>query len=634
MAANPSQLLTDQDLYLFNEGSHVKLYEKLGAHPFTQDGVSGYSFAVWAPNAAYVSVIGDFNGWDSGRNAMDRVGNSGIWATFVPNVHQGNCYKYHISTGQGQPFDKSDPYAFTAEVPPKQASVAWPLDYEWNDGDWMSKRREKFSQDAPVSIYEIHFGSWKRKTGYESLSYREMAHELTNYVKNMGFTHVEFLPLTGHPYYGSWGYQVTGYFATDSRYGTPQDFMYLIDTLHQNNIGVILDWVPSHFATDPHGLAEFDGTHLYEHGDPKQGFHPDWGSFVFNYGRHEVRSFLLSSALYWLDKFHFDGLRVDAVASMLYLDYSRKHGEWVPNKYGTNENLESIDFLKRFNVEVYKHQPDVQTIAEESTSWPMVSRPTEMGGLGFGYKWDMGWMHDTLKYCAYDPIYRRYHQNDLTFRMLYAFTENYVLPLSHDEVVHGKGPLYDKCAGDAWQKMAGLRVMYSYMFAMPGKKLLFMGSELGQRREWNHDRGLDWDLLKEPMHQGLQNLVRDLNKLYRDEPALHELDCQPGGFTWIDANDADASVYSFIRRSTKSKDVIVCLFNYLPTPRHNYRVGVPGSGDWKEILNSDAEYYGGGNLGNMSVVKTKGESWHGQPDSIEVTIPPLGAVYLKGTAAD
>jgi 1,4-alpha-glucan branching enzyme len=625
--------LAPQDLYLFNEGSHVRLYEKLGAHATTRDGVAGFHFAVWAPNAEYVSVIGDFNGWNPGKHPMRPIGSSGVWGTFIPGVGQGVCYKYHVSSQHnGYKVEKADPYAFANEVPPKSASVTWELDYKWNDDGWMRDRKAKFAHDAPVSIYEVHLGSWMRNPDdeYRSYGYRAVAPLLAEYVKKMGFSHVEFLPLTHHPFFGSWGYQVTGYFAADSRYGTPQDLMYLIDYLHQNGIGVIFDWVPSHFATDQHGLGYFDGTHLYEHGDPRQGYHPDWGSYVFNYGRHEVRSFLLSSALFWLDKYHIDGLRVDAVASMLYLDYSRRNGEWIPNKYGGKENIDAIEFLRRFNAEVYAHYPDVQTVAEESTAWPMVSRPTYLGGLGFGYKWDMGWMHDTLKYMALDPIHRKYHHHDLTFRMLYAFTENYILPLSHDEVVHGKGPLWDKGAGDEWQKYAGARLLFAYQWAMPGKKLLFMGGEIAQRSEWRHDSSVDFHLLEWEPHQGVQKIVEDLNRLYHEEPALHELDSDPNGFEWIDANDTASSIYVFVRKPRNGSDRIVCVFNFTPIPRDGYRIGVPGPGYWREVLNTDAGIYWGSNVGNAGGLHAEFHPCHNQPYSLVATLPPLAAVFFKG----
>ncbi|MFO0796405.1 MAG: 1,4-alpha-glucan branching protein GlgB [Gemmataceae bacterium] len=628
----PGPALTPQDLYLFNEGSHVRLYEKLGSHPATRDGKAGYQFAVWAPNADYVAVVGDFNGWDKGANRLSPVGSSGVWAGFVPGVTNGTMYKYHVAAPGGFSAEKTDPFAFHCEIAPKHAAVTWDLGYEWHDEEWMAGRGRKIAQDAPVSIYEVHLGSWMREADppYHSLSYRDVAPKLAAYCKDMGFTHVEFLPITEYPFFGSWGYQTTGYFAATSRFGTPQDLMYLIDTLHQAGVGVILDWVPSHFATDAWALAKFDGTACYEHADPQQGYHPDWGSYIFNYGRHEVRSFLLSSALFWLDKYHIDGIRVDAVASMLYLNYSRKEGEWRPNRYGGQENLEAIDFLRRFNQEVYQHYPDVQTIAEESTSWGMVSRPTYAGGLGFGYKWDMGWMHDTLRYSALDPIHRKYHQNDLTFRMLYAYHENFVLPLSHDEVVHGKGPLWDKCAGDEWQKYAGLRLLFGYMWGMTGKKLVFQGGEIAQRREWRCEESVDWHLLQHAPHEGVQRWVRDLNHAYAAEPALHELDNQPGGFDWIDCADANASVLSFVRRGKTGEDLIVCVLNFTPVPRPGYRVGVPSAGFWKEILNSDAGLYWGSNLGNSGGVFAEPAAMHGQPFSVTITLPPLAAVFFKG----
>jgi 1,4-alpha-glucan branching enzyme len=628
--ANPA--LTPQDLYLFNEGSHLRLYEKLGSHPAARDGKAGFQFAVWAPGADYVAVVGDFNGWDKGANRLSPVGSSGVWAGFVPGVGAGTMYKYHVAAPGGFTAEKTDPFAFHCEIPPKHAAVTWDLGYEWHDADYLAARKKKAAHDAPVSIYEVHLGSWMRAADppYHSLSYRDVAPKLAAYCQEMGFTHVEFLPITEHPFFASWGYQTTGYFAATSRYGTPQDLMFLIDTLHQAGVGVILDWVPSHFATDAWALANFDGSACYEHADPRQGFHPDWGSFVFNYGRHEVRSFLLSSALFWLDKYHIDGLRVDAVASMLYLDYSRKQGEWVPNRYGGKENVEAIDFLRRFNEEVYRHYPDVQTFAEESTSWGMVSRPTYVGGLGFGYKWDMGWMHDTLKYMALDAIHRKYHQNDLTFRMLYAYHENFVLPLSHDEVVHGKGPLWDKCSGDEWQKYAGLRLLFAYMWGMTGKKLLFQGGEIAQRREWRVDESVDWHLLQYAPHEGVQKWVRDLNHAYAAEPALHELDNQPGGFDWIDCSDANASILSFVRRGKSTDDLIVVVLNFTPVVRQGYRVGVPGAGYWREILNSDAGLYWGSNVGNAGGVFAEAAPMHGHAFSVVLTLPPLAAVFLKG----
>ncbi|MDY3563192.1 1,4-alpha-glucan branching protein GlgB [Gemmata sp. JC673] len=620
-----------QDVYLFNEGSHIRLYEKLGSHPATVGGAAGYHFAVWAPNADYVSVIGDFNGWDRGANPLKVIGSSGVWGGFVPGVKRGACYKYHVAAPGGFAAEKTDPFAFTCEIPPKAAAVTWDLGYKWDDAEWMAKRKDKSGHDKPVSIYEVHLGSWMREADppYHSLNYRDVAPKLAEYCADLGFTHVELLPITEHPFFASWGYQTTGYFAATSRYGTPQDLMFLVDTLHRHGIGVILDWVPSHFATDAWALARFDGTALYEHADAKQGFHPDWGSYVFNYSRHEVRSFLLSSALFWLDKYHIDGLRVDAVASMLYLDYSRKQGEWVPNRYGGRENIDAVDFLRRFNEEVYRHFPDVQTYAEESTAWPMVSRPTYVGGLGFGYKWDMGWMHDTLRYFMLDPIHRRHHQNDLTFRMLYAYNESFVMPLSHDEVVQGKGPLWDKMAGDEWQKFAGMRLLFAYQWGMTGKKLLFMGGEIAQRQEWRHDQSIDWHLLQHVPHKGVQSVVRDLNKLYASEPALHELDNQPGGFEWIDCTDSANSVIVCMRKG-RGDDVIVLAYNFTPVPRLGYRVGVPGPGAWTEVLNTDAAGYGGSNVGNAGAVYAEFSPMHGQKYSVLLHLPPLGAVFFKG----
>lgn len=620
-----------QDMYLFNEGSHLRLYDKLGSHPTTVDGVAGYHFAVWAPNADYVSVVGDFNGWDCGAHPMRAIGSSGVWGVFIPGAERGLCYKYHVAAPGGFAAEKTDPFAFTCEIPPKSAAVTWDLGYQWSDADWMAKRRQKGAHDRPVSIYEVHLGSWMREADppYHSLNYRDVAPKLAEYCKDMGFTHVEVLPLTEHPFFASWGYQTTGYFAATSRYGTPQDLMFFVDTMHRHGIGVILDWVPSHFATDAWALARFDGTALYEHADAKQGFHPDWGSYVFNYSRHEVRSFLLSSALFWLDKYHIDGLRVDAVASMLYLDYSRKEGEWVPNQFGGRENIDAVNFLRRFNEEVYRHFPDVQTFAEESTSWPMVSRPPYVGGLGFGYKWDMGWMHDTLKYLMMDPVHRKYHQNDLTFRMLYAYNESFVMPLSHDEVVQGKGPLWDKMAGDEWQKFAGMRLLFAYQWGMTGKKLIFMGDEIAQRQEWRHDQSVDWHLLTHAPHKGVQGVVRDLNRLYASEPALHELDSLPGGFEWIDCTDAANSVIVCMRKG-KGEDVIVLAYNFTPVPRLNYRIGVPGPGAWAEVLNTDATVYGGSNVGNAGGVYAEFVPMHGQKYSVSLNLPPLGAVFFKG----
>ena len=628
-------LLTDDDLYLFNEGSFIRMYEKLGAHLETVDGVDGVYFSVWAPNAKRVCVIGDFNGWDKEKHPLSPRAASGIWEGFVPGVGGGAIYKYWIESRDGKHrVEKADPLATHAETPPKTGSVVWDLGYRWGDRRWMKDRERRNSLRAPVSVYEIHIGSWRRvpEDNNRSLTYRELADQLTEYVKELGFSHVEFLPVMEHPFYGSWGYQTTGYFAPTSRYGTPQDFMYLVDRLHQNGIGVILDWVPSHFPNDEHGLAYFDGTHLYEHSDPRRGFHPDWKSAVFNYGRNEVRSFLLSSAAYWLDKYHIDGLRVDAVASMLYLDYSRKQGEWLPNEYGGNENLEAVGFLRRLNEDVYKEYPDVQTIAEESTAWPMVSRPVYLGGLGFGMKWDMGWMHDTLDYMSHDPVYRRYHHGGLTFRMVYAFTENFMLSLSHDEVVHGKRSLISKMPGDDWQKAANLRLLYVYMFTQPGKKLLFMGSEFAQWTEWNHESSLEWDGLASDFHSQVSRLVQDLNRTYSYEPALHELDCNPNGFEWVDPNDSEQCVLTYLRKGDDDSQVILVACNFTPITRENYRVGVPFKGEWREILNSDAEFYGGSGIGNLGGVTATPVSIHGRPYSINITIPPLAAVLFKGTS--
>jgi 1,4-alpha-glucan branching enzyme len=627
-----NSLLSNDDVYLFNEGNHVRLYRHLGSHLMTQDGVEGAHFAVWAPNAQTVSVVGDFNGWNADATPLSSRESSGIWEGFVPGISNGAVYKYRIHSNiGGYTVDKADPFAVFSEVPPKTASVVWDLDYDWSDQNWMGSRSQRNALDAPLSIYEVHLGSWMRvpEDGYRSLSYREIAPKLVEHVSSLGFTHVELMPIMEHPFFGSWGYQTTGYFAPSSRYGTPQDFMYFIDYLHQHGIGVILDWVPSHFPTDEHGLAYFDGTHLFEHADPRQGYHPDWNSYIFNYDRAEVRSFLLSSALYWLDQYHADGLRVDAVASMLYLDYSRKAGEWIPNRYGGRENLQAIEFLRQLNQTVFLEYPDVQTYAEESTAWPMVSRPVYLGGLGFGMKWDMGWMHDTLEYFSKDPIHRRYHHNELTFRMIYAFNENFVLPLSHDEVVHGKGSLIGKMPGDDWQKFANLRLLYGLMYAEPGKNLLFMGDEIGQWGEWNHDGSIDWDLLNQPLHAGIRRWLEDLNRFYRQASALYQIDFDPSGFEWLDANDSDDSVLSFMRRAGDSDEVVVAVFNATPVPRYNYRVGVPYLGTWQEALNSDAEIYGGSGVGNFGEVETTPVPWHGQPRSLKLTLPPLGALYFR-----
>jgi 1,4-alpha-glucan branching enzyme len=625
-------LLTAQDLYLFNEGSHYRIYEKMGAHPLESNGAAGTVFSVWAPNAHGVSVIGDFNDWNPQSHRLQSRGNSGIWEGFIPGVGKGALYKFHIESNQlGYQIDKADPVALFDERPPQTASVVWDLDYQWNDAEFLKQRAPANSLHAPISIYEVHLGSWMRipEEHNRSLSYREIAPKLADHVNRMGFTHIELLPIMEHPFYGSWGYQTTGYFAPTSRYGTPQDFMYFVDYLHQRGISVILDWVPSHFPSDGHGLAYFDGTHLFEHSDMRQGFHPDWNTYIYNYGRTEVRSFLLSSAMFWLDKYHVDGLRVDAVASMLYLDYSRKQGEWIPNQYGGRENLEAIDFLRRFNLEAYKEHPDIQTYAEESTAYPMVSRPVHLGGLGFGLKWDMGWMHDTLEYFSHDSIHRQYHHNKLTFRMIYSFHENFVLPLSHDEVVHGKGSLIGKMPGDEWQRFANLRLLYAYMFAQPGKKLLFMGSELGQYREWSHDNSLDWDVLQYPIHRGLTSFVEQLNRVYRSEPALHWFDNDPQGFEWIDCNDAPTSVVSLLRKAKEGEDPIVVVCNFTPVPRLGYRVGVPTAGYWRELLNSDATEYGGSGMGNMGGSEALQGETHGRPYTLRLTLPPLGALFLK-----
>jgi len=624
-------LLTPFDLHLFNEGTHGHLYEKLGAHLSSDP--DGATFAVWAPNADSVSVIGDFNGWDKTANGLFPREQSGIWEGFIPGVKHGALYKYHVHsrvTRTGA--DKADPFATYSEQPPRQASIVWDLSYRWGDESWMiSSRQASNGRGAPWAVYELHLGSWMRvpEEGNRYLTYRELGPRLADYVGRMGFTHVELMPVMEHPFYGSWGYQCTGYFAPTSRYGTPQDFMFLVDYLHQHGIGVILDWVPSHFPSDEFGLQNFDGTHLFEHADPRLGIHPHWGSSIFNYGRNEVRGFLLSSALCWLDRYHADGLRVDAVASMLYLDYSRKAGEWIPNKFGGNENLEAVDFLRRFNIEVYKEQPPVQTIAEESTSFPLVSRPTYLGGLGFGMKWDMGWMHDTLFYMSQEPIHRKFHHNNLTFRMLYAFGENFMLPLSHDEVVHGKGSLLAKMPGDDWQKFANLRVLFAYQIAQPGKKLVFMGGEFGQRHEWAHDSSLDWHLLEQPLHAGVQRCLGDLNRLYAAEPSLHQLDMDPAGFEWIDANDSEASVITFLRRSRTPGEEVLFAANFTPLVRSNYMVGVPSDGYWRELLNTDAADYGGTGVGNMGGVDAVPIPLHGRPFSLNLTLPPLACVFLK-----
>ncbi len=622
----------ENDLYLFNEGSNYRMYDKMGpTSPRTTASLAPI-FSVWAPNARSVSVVGSFNEWDTKTNRLAPRGSSGIWEGFVPGADRGALYKFHIeSQSHGYHIDKADPLGLMHEKPPRTASVVWDLDYQWNDHDWMQKRVERNSLRAPQSVYEVHLGSWMRvpEEHNRPLTYRETAPRLAQYVGQLGFTHVEFLPVMEHPFYGSWGYQTTGYFAPTSRYGTPQDFMYLVDFLHQHGIGVILDWVPSHFPSDAHGLAYFDGTHLYEHADSRQGFHPDWKTHIFNYGRPEVRSFLMSSAMFWLDKYHIDGLRVDAVASMLYLDYSRKQGEWIPNKFGGRENLDAIDFLRRFNQEAYKEHPDIQTTAEESTSWPMVSKPVYLGGLGFGLKWDMGWMHDTLKYFQNDPIHRKYQHNLLTFRMIYSFFENFVLPLSHDEVVHGKGSLIGKMPGDEWQRFANLRLLYAYMYAQPGKKLMFMGCEFGQVREWAHDTSLEWDVVQYQVHRGVQAWMEQLNRLYRGEPAMHVLDNNPAGFEWVDCNDNANSTISLLRKSESPQDTVLVVCNFTPVPRVGYRIGVPHGGYWRELLNSDAREYAGSGMGNLGGVHAEEIPTHGRPFSLKLTLPPLSALFFK-----
>jgi 1,4-alpha-glucan branching enzyme len=624
-------LISDHDIFLFREGTHYRLHEKLGAH--LVDNGRAVHFAVWAPNAEAVSVIGDFNGWDAGRQRLQvRQDGSGIWEGVFEGVPQGALYKYRIrSRANNYSTDRGDPFAYYWQTPPHTASRVWSLDYAWGDAEWMRDRGTAAARERAFSIYELHLGSWRRvpEEGNRPLTYRELAHPLTEYVSRMGFTHVEFMPVMEHPFYGSWGYQVTGYFAPTARYGTPQDLMYLIDHLHQHGIGVILDWVPSHFPSDEHGLVYYDGTHLYEHSDPRQGFHPEWNSCIFNYGRHEVRAFLMSSALFWIDRYHADGLRVDGVASMLYLDYARKEGEWIPNEHGGRENLAAMQFLRRLNEAVYRDHPDTQTIAEESTAWPMVSRPTSMGGLGFGYKWNMGWMHDTLKYMAQDPVHRKYHHDALTFSMVYAYNENFVLPLSHDEVVHGKGALAGKMPGDEWQRFANLRLLYGYMWAHPGKKLLFMGGEFGQCREWSHEESLEWHVLDYAHHRGVQSLVSDLNRLYRREAALHDQDCEPHGFQWIDHQDWENSVISFVRLARDAREVMLVVCNFTPVVRRNYRVGVPHGGYWREVLNTDAGEYGGSGVGNMGGVEAQREGRHGREWSLNLTLPPLSAVWLK-----
>jgi 1,4-alpha-glucan branching enzyme len=632
----PGSLMTEHDVYLFKEGTHGRLFDVMGAHLFEKDKVAGCQFSVWAPNADQVTVIGDFNDWNpQSHRLFVRADGSGIWEGFLPGLNQGSRYKYRVvSKNHDYAAEKVDPFGLYAEESPATASRAWNLQYDWDDSEWMTSRHRANALNAPLSIYEVHLGSWRRvpEDANRSLSYRELAPFLAAHVNALGFTHVELMPVMEHPFYGSWGYQGTGYFAPTSRYGVPEDFMFLVDTLHRAGIGVILDWVPSHFPNDGHGLACFDGTHLFEHADPRQGFHPDWKSAIFNYGRNEVRAFLLSSALYWLDRYHIDGLRVDAVASMLYLDYGRGDGEWVPNRHGGRENLDAMSFLRMVNEAVYRDYPDTQMIAEESTAWPMVSRPIYAGGLGFGMKWNMGWMHDMLAYFRQDPIHRKYHHNLITFGIVYAFTENFVLPLSHDEVVHGKGSLIGKMPGDEWQQFANLRLLYGLMWTHPGKKLLFMGGEFGQKREWQHDESLEWHVLQYPLHAGLERWLGDLNRCYRAEPALHERDFTDQGFAWVDFHDSDNSVVSFLRFGIRRQDSVLVVCNFTPQPRHNYTVGVPRGGGWRELLNSDAPLYGGSGMGNLGHIEASPVAAQGHFHSLVLTLPPLAVLVLAPTS--
>jgi 1,4-alpha-glucan branching enzyme len=625
--------LTDYDVHLFRQGTHFRLYEKLGAHSLPDGGTR---FAVWAPNAAGVAVVGDWNRWDGDADALaPRPDGSGIFEGVAADAAPGARYKYRIvSRNGGYRADKGDPFAFATEVPPRTASVIASLDHAWGDGQWMRGRAARNALDAPMAVYEVHAGSWRRDPADPArlLSWREIAPQLADYAVDMGFTHVELLPITEHPFYGSWGYQATGYFAPSARYGSPQDFMAFVDHLHQRGVGVILDWVPSHFPCDGHGLSYFDGTHLYEHADPRQGFHPEWNSSIFNYGRPEVRSFLVSSGLFWLDRYHLDGLRVDAVASMLYLDYARNHGEWVPNRHGGRENLEAIDFLQTLNRAVYRAHPDTVTIAEESTAWPRVSRPTDMDGLGFGEKWNMGWMHDALAYMKEEPVHRKYHHHKLTFSLVYAFHENFVLPLSHDEVVHGKGSLLNKMPGDTWQQFANLRALYGFMWAHPGKKLLFMGGEFGQRREWTHDGELEWWVCEQEGHGGLQRLVAQLNRVYRGTPALHQVDFSSAGFEWVAADDADTSVFAFLRKASDGSPPLLVVSNMTPVPRTNYLLGVPLGGHWQEVINTDATEFGGSGWGNFGGVDAAPVRSHGRRQSVSLTLPPLSTLILEHAA--
>ncbi|HET8977238.1 MAG TPA: 1,4-alpha-glucan branching protein GlgB [Solirubrobacteraceae bacterium] len=625
--------LGELDLHLIGEGRHEELYKRMGSHVMEHAGVTGTAFAVWAPAARAVSVVGDFNSWDGRLHAMRTMGSSGIWELFIPDVAPPQRYKYEILTTDGEILLKADPYAEETEVPPKTASVVTQSQYTWSDADaeFLTARRERQPLGEPMSIYEVHIGSWRLNSLEDNrpLTYVELADELSSYATDMGFTHIELLPIMAHPFAGSWGYQVTGYYAPTPLFGSPDELRAFVDRLHSRGLGVILDWVPAHFPRDDFALARFDGTALYEHADPRRGFHPDWGTLVFNLGRYEVRNFLISNALYWLREFHVDGIRVDAVASMLYLDYSRREGEWIPNQFGGREDLDAVAFLKELNEVIYSHEPGIISAAEESTAWPGVSRPTYLGGLGFGFKWNMGWMHDTLGYFQQDPIYRRYHHHELTFSLLYAFSENYILPLSHDEVVHGKGSLYSKMGGsDHWQKLANLRALYAYMWAHPGKKLLFMGCEFAQYSEWSYDRSLDWHLLEQPEHAGIQSLIRDLNQLYRSEPALYEMDSDPDGFWWLEPNDADANVIAFARRSRDSSRVLVFVANLSPVVRADYRLGLPRSGRWREALNTDSSFYGGSDVGNLGGVQPEPIPWHNQAFSAQITLPPLAAVWL------
>ena len=634
-AAHPGRIITDYEAYLFGEGHWLRAWEKMGARPAEVDGVAGYTFVVWAPNARRVSVVGDFNQWDGRAHPMRNLGASGLWETFIAGVPDGALYKFELQAAQGPPFTRADPFALRAELAPQTASIASTLTgYTWRDDQWMAARRavgNGVALDRAMAVYEVHPGSWRRRADQDNrrLTWRELAAELVPYVKRLRFTHIELMPVMEHPFDGSWGYQVTGFFAPTSRYGTPDDFRFFVDECHVHGIGVLLDWVPGHFPKDEHGLARFDGTALYEHADPRQGEHQDWGTLIFNYSRHEVRNFLISSALFWLESFHADGLRVDAVASMLYLDYSRRAGEWIPNKYGGRENLDAIDFLRELNTLTHAHAPGTVMIAEESTAFPAVSRPTWVGGLGFTFKWNMGWMHDILTYVSRDPVYRRWEHRHLTFSMLYAWNENFILPFSHDEVVHGKGAMISKIPGDAWQKAATVRTLYAFMYAHPGKKLLFMGSEFGQWQEWNHDGELDWPLLNDPLHAGLVRFVEDLNALYAREPALHQVDFEPAGFEWIDCNDYESSVISLLRRTREDEERIIAVLNWTPLVRQGYRVGVPQSGYYRELLNTDASTYGGSNVGNAGGRVSEPVPAHGHPDSLVLTLPPLGALFFK-----